>query len=100
MKYIYIDNYLSLSRELKLEFLKFIHCFKRFKVINQKIILNDNSLILELSKDSSFIIAKKSIDMFFKKNSSINSFFIDKLSIKEHKLYIFNENKLIREVTI
>ncbi|PLY07602.1 MAG: hypothetical protein C0625_05345 [Arcobacter sp.] len=100
MKYIYVENYLKISREMKLEFLKFMYCFKRFKIINQKIVLNDNSLILELSVDSSFNIAKKSIDLFFKKNKDIKSFFTDRLLIEKNTLYLFNDNNLIKEVKL
>jgi hypothetical protein len=100
MKYIYVENYLSLSRDLKLEFLKYMHCFKRFKIANQKVVLNDNSLIIEFTKDSSFVIAKKSIDMFFKNNEEINSFFIDRLLIKNHILYLFNDEDLLKTVKL
>ncbi|RXK12832.1 hypothetical protein CP965_09675 [Halarcobacter mediterraneus] len=100
MRFIYIKNYLNISREKKFEFIKYIYCFDKFKVINQKIVLNDNSLIMELDSNSSFEIAKKSIDTFFKDYEDIESFFVDSLAIEENKLFVMRDNKVVRSVYI
>lgn len=100
MNLIYVENYLEIKREEKMQFLKYLYCFKRFKIVNQKILLNDNSLVIEFSEDSSLEIAKKTIDLFFKKNEKIKSFFVDKLKIEEHLLYLFKDDKLIKEVKL
>ena len=101
MRFIYIKNYLNISRDKKLEFIKFIYSFNEFKVINQKIVLNDNALIIELRKDSSFHIAKTLIDKFFKEYEDIETFFIDTLSIEEENtLLLKRDNTVVRRVYI
>ncbi|NVJ52188.1 MAG: hypothetical protein HWD90_00745 [Campylobacteraceae bacterium] len=101
MRFIYIKNYLNISREKKFEFIKFIYSFEEFKVINQKIVLNDNALIIELSKRSSFDIAKTIIDKFFKDYDDIETFFIDSLAIEEdNTLILKRDNEVVRSVYI
>ncbi len=101
MKLLYIENYLTITREKKMEFLKYIYRFKRFKVINQKILLDDSSLIIEFSKESSLEIAKKSIDLFFKNNNKdIKTLLVDKLKIEEHCLYLFKDTNLVKEIKL
>ena len=100
MKCLYIKNYLLTSRDTKLEFIKYLHSFKRFKIEHQKIILNDNSLILELNENSSIKIAKKSIEFFFKKIKKIQVYVIDGIVLKDSKVEIYKENKLFKRVDI
>ncbi|RXJ91522.1 hypothetical protein CRV01_00065 [Arcobacter sp. CECT 8983] len=101
MKFIYIKNYLNISREKKFEFIKFIYSFEEFKLINQKIVLNDNALIIELSKNSSFDIAKTLIDKFFEDYDDIETFFIDSLAIEEdNTLILKRDNEVVRSVYI
>lgn len=100
MRFIYIKNYLNISREKKFEFIKYLYHFDKFKVINQKIVLNDNSLIIELDSNSSFKVAKKSIDAFFKDYKDIESFFVDSLAIEEDKLFVMRDNEVVRSVYI
>lgn len=101
MRFIYIKNYLNISREKKFEFIKFIYSFEEFKVINQKIVLNDNALIIELSKDSSFDIAKTQIDKFFQDYDYIETFFIDSLAIEEdNTLILKRDDEVVRSVYI
>lgn len=101
MRFIYIQNYLNISKEKKLEFIKYIFAFKDYKVINQKIVLNDNALILELSKESSFDIAKSLIDRFFQNHKDIKIFFVDSLFIEQRSVLILKkENKVVRSVNI
>ncbi len=73
MKFIYVPNYLKSSREDKKEFLILLNSFRNFKVKNQKILLNDNSLLLELDDNSELNFAKEVIDKFFDQNDSIDA---------------------------
>lgn len=100
MKFIYIKNYLNISKIKKNQFIEYIYSFDEFKVNNQKIILNDNSLILELSIESNFDIAKSSIDKFFDDDKDIETLFVDKLIFEENELIILNEEKIINKVAI
>ncbi len=100
MNFVYIKNYLNISRSKKFQFMKYIYSFDKFKVNNQKIILNDNSLIIELSKDSSLETAKKAIDKFFENEEEIISIFVDKLIFEKDKLIILHNEKIIKKVKI
>lgn len=101
MRFIYIKNYLNISREEKFDFIKYLYSFKDFKVINQKIVLNDNALIVELSQKSSFAIAKSLIDRYFQDYKDIQTFFIDSLAIEEdNTLILKRDNKIVRSVYI
>lgn len=65
MKFVYIENYLMIPRDKKREFLVLLGSFQNFRVTNQKIVLNDNSLILEFDKTSDIDFAKEAIEKFF-----------------------------------
>lgn len=100
MKFIYIKNYLNINRVKKYQFIKYIYSFDKFKVTNQKVILNDNSLILELDTQSNFDIAKAAIDKFFEDDKEIETIFVDKLIFEGNELIILNEEKIINKVAI
>lgn len=65
MGLLYIENYLKISRGDKLDFFILIGAFKNFKVQHQKVILNNNALLLEFSEDSDIEFAKEVIEKFF-----------------------------------
>ena len=101
MRFIYIQNYLNISREKKYDFIRYVYSFEQFKVINQKIVLNDNALIIELDKESSFDVAKSLIDKFFYEYEDIESLCIDSLAIEEDKvLNLRIKDKVVRSVYI
>ncbi|MEA3554562.1 MAG: hypothetical protein U9R39_09250 [Campylobacterota bacterium] len=72
MKYIYIKNYLLIPREDKLEFFKFLGVFKSFKAIKQKIVLDENSLLLEFEDNPDIKLARESIEKFFANNDDVD----------------------------
>ena len=93
MNFIYIKNYLKISRESKLLFFKFISSFKKSKVQNQKVVLSDNSLILEFSDDSNIDEAFNQIKEYFKKESFIDVKTLESLLLDREVLtLIFDEN--------
>jgi len=71
-KFIYIKNYLDLPRRDKLDFFKLTGKFKNFRISNQKIILSDNSLLIEFTENTDIDSAKKVIDNFFQKKVITN----------------------------
>lgn len=73
MKFIYIENYLSIKKEEKMSFFKFINSSDKFRIKNQKVILNDNSIILELDDESNISIVKAYVDSFFKTQKKIKT---------------------------
>ena len=46
MKYVYIENYLKIPHEEKKKFLNFMNNCKDFKMVNEKIIFSEESLLL------------------------------------------------------
>jgi len=98
MKFIYIQNYLTTSREKKLEFLSYLGQQQKFRVVNQKIILNDNSLILELDDSSSIDFAKKYVNEFFKQNPEITIKIVKKIIQNNSKIILGFEDKKAKEV--
>lgn len=100
MKFIYIKNYLNVSKVKKNQFIEYIDSIAECKVNNQKIILNDNSLILELSFDSHFDAAKSAIDEFFHDDKDVETIFVDQLILEENELIILNEEEIIKKVAI
>ena len=101
MRFIYIQNYLNISREKKYDFIRYVYSFEQFKVVNQKIVLNDNALIIELDEESSFDVAKSLIDKFFYEYEDIESLCIDSLAIEEEKvLKLRIKDKVVRSVYI
>jgi len=73
IKFIYIKNYLNISRRDKLEFFKLTGKFKNFKITNQKVVLSDNSLLLEFAEDSDIESAREKIEEFFEKRKILNT---------------------------
>ena len=90
MKFIYIENYLKISRADKLDFFVILGGFKKFKVKHQKVILDGNCIVLELTDDSDLEFAKELFESFFA-DIEQNDFTIKVNIIKE----IFQEGKQI-----
>jgi len=65
MQSIYIENYVTLQKEQKLEFLNFINKCTDFKVSNQKIILSEESLIIGFLEGSDIQKAYINFTNFF-----------------------------------
>ena len=63
--FISIENYLKITRPDKLAFFALISGFKNFKVLHQKVVLNENCLLLDFSEESDVNFAKEVIEKFF-----------------------------------
>ena len=61
-----------LSRRNKLEFFKLTGKFKNFRISNQKIVLSDNSLLIEFTHNTDIDAAKEIIDDFLQKKAITN----------------------------
>ncbi len=61
-----------LSRRNKLEFFKLTGKFKNFRISNQKIVLSDNSLLIEFTQNTDIDSAKEIIDDFLEKKEITN----------------------------
>ena len=94
MEFIYVENYLTISRDEKREFLVLLGSFTNFRVTNQKIVLNDNSLILEFAKNSDIGFAKEAIEKFFEVNKQINIKIVSCIEQNSHEIILtFEDNK-------
>lgn len=94
MKFIYVKNYLKTSREDKINFLKFINEFEKIKMTNQKILLSDNSILFEFSKDTDIDYVKLIIDKFFKDNTEIEAIVLETILMdKETLTLVINKNE-------
>jgi hypothetical protein len=72
MKYVYIENYLKISRDKKKEFLNFMNRSKDFKVSNERIIFSEESVMLGFTKDSDIKKAYGCFKEFFDESKDIN----------------------------
>jgi len=88
VKFIYIKNYLHLLRRDKLEFFKLTGKFENFKITNQKVVLSDNSLLLEFDQNTKIESAKEKIDEFFEKRSHA------KVEVKILKEILLNNDQI------
>ena len=94
MEFIYVENYLTISRDEKREFLVLLGSFTNFRVTNQKIVLNDNSLILEFAKNSDIDFAKEAIEKFFEVNTQVNIKIVSCIEQNSHEIILtFEDNK-------
>jgi hypothetical protein len=100
MKFIYIQNYLNISREMKREFFALIGTKKEFRITNQKIILNDNSLILELDSSSNISLAKEFIEDFFKNEKNIDVKLVTNIVQNDTKIVLDFEDTKPKEVML
>lgn len=65
MKYVYIENYVKITKEQKNKFLNFMNKCKDFKVSNTDITFAKDSLVLGFLKDSNVQKASESFKDFF-----------------------------------
>jgi hypothetical protein len=98
MKCIYIENYLKISDQQKVKFLDFINKSKDLKVLNEKVIFSEESLILELFKDSDVDKTYTKIIDFCKEIKDIKVDLIKQTVDKSNNLILtfMNTNKQIR----
>ncbi|MGM0519519.1 MAG: hypothetical protein ACQERD_07735 [Campylobacterota bacterium] len=93
MKFVYIKNYLKIPKEEKLKFFKLVSNFSGLRLRNQKVVLSDNSLILELSDDSNIDVAVDKIKKYFSKLSEIEVCALKELLLEQDLLtLVFDEN--------
>lgn len=100
MKFVYVKNYLKTSREDKIHFLKFLNEFENIKMTNQKILLSDNSILFEFSKDTDTDYVKLVIDKFFKSVTEIEAIVVDSILQEQQELTLVLEEKKTLKVSL
>ncbi|MCK5111720.1 MAG: hypothetical protein KAQ94_09390 [Arcobacteraceae bacterium] len=97
MRYIYIKNYMELTPKKKKNFLLFVNKCNDFKVVSQKIIFSEESLLLEFLSDHDTKRAYINFQDFFQNMTNIKVDFVEKIFNSNQMILIFNEtNKRIR----
>lgn len=100
MKFIYVENYLTIPRDEKKEFLVLIGSFTNFRVKNQKIVLNDNSLILEFDEKSDVVFAKEAVEKFFEPNKQIKIKMVSKIEQNINQVILTFEDSKQKKVKL
>jgi hypothetical protein len=101
IKFLYIKNYLDLTRRDKLDFFKLTGKFENFRILNQKVVLSDSSLLLEFAPTTDIEKAKEHIDKFLTKKEYEN---VETKILKEmvlnkdqiHLIFHNNEQKRVK----
>ena len=95
MKFIYLKNYLDLSREKKLNFFKFLGNADNLRVLHQRVIFGENALLLDFNDDTNIEEAKKTIESFFKTIPEISVYVVNEIIQNKDSLILeFNHKKL------
>ena len=94
MESIYIENYVKIPVEEKLNFLKSIDNSDEFKVLNQEIVFSEESIIFDFKNDSDVNIACNKFRDFFKDSKDIKVDKIEKMRNKASQIILkFDESK-------
>lgn len=97
MPFIYIKKYTHISRELKVDFFKFVDEHKSFKLESQKILLKESALLIQLTQDSSFNEAFDAIKEFFKRDTNVEVEVVEKILQENNSLIlVFSDNQIKR----
>ena len=82
MESIYIENYLKIPVNQKVDFLKSIDKSDDFKVSHQEVVFCEESIIIDFNKDSDVTKACMNIKEYFKKHKDIK---VDKITKMRNK---------------
>jgi len=78
VKYVYIENYLKITKEQKSKFLNFMNRCKEFKVSNNDIIFMKDSLVLGFLEDSNVQKASEYFKDFFQDIQNVHIDLVNK----------------------
>ena len=96
MKFIYIKNYLDLSREEKFNFFKFLGNTDKMTVSHQRVVFGENALLLEFKGDTNIEEAKENIESFFKKRPEISVHVVNRIIQNKDTMILEFTNKKLR----
>jgi len=88
MEYLYVENYLKISKEQRVKFLNFINKSKDFKISNEKVVFSEESLILGFLKGSDIQNAYAKFREFFKDIKDIKIDMIEKTVDKSNNMIL------------
>lgn len=96
MKFIYLKNYLDLSRKEKLNFFKFLGNAKNLSVSHQRVIFGENVLLLDFKDDRNTEEVKQTIESFFKTIPKISVHVVHQIIQNKDSLILEFNNKRLR----
>ena len=98
MQYVYIENYVKISRETKEKFLNIMNRCKEFKVLNEKVIFSEEALILGFLDGSNIQKASEYFKDFYKNIKDIHIDIVKQSFDKRDNMILTfnNTNKQIR----
>lgn len=100
MRFLYVKNYLKITRNEKISFLKFINILDGIELKNQKILLSDSSLLLELSEESDIDLALRAIEKFFKNDEDIEAIALKRILMEEKYLTLVFSDEQTKKVML
>lgn len=98
MQFIYIEGYLKIDKEIKVSFLKYINDFEEIKVSRQKLVLEDDSLLIELEDDSNIEFTIKKIESFFNNNHQVSVKYVNRILNGGESLILICDNNVFKRI--
>lgn len=96
MKFIYVENYLEIPREKKINFFKFLGNADNLSVSHQRVVFGENSLLLDFKGDTNIQEAKKIIESFFERIPEISVCVVNQIIRNKDSLILEFNNKKLR----
>jgi len=94
MESIYIENYVKIPVEEKLDFLQSLEKNSDYEVKNHEVIFSEESVIIDFGEKSDINKACNNFKQFFKKNKDIKVDKITKMKNKANQVILeFNNSK-------
>lgn len=94
MESVYIENYVKIPVEQKIDFLKSISNSDAFQICNQELIFSEEAVILDFNSESDINLACHAIKDYFKEYEDIKVDKITKIHNKATQLIVeFNKTK-------
>lgn len=100
MKFIYVKNYLNLPKKEKLNFYKYAGTFVNLKQNYQKIIFDENSLLIGVDEHKNIEETKKHIESFFEIIDDISVSIINNILETKDSLILSFDNKSVLKVKL
>jgi len=92
MESIYIENYVKIPTEQKVDFLKSLSCSNDFQVSNQELVFCEESVIFDFKENSDVNSACCKIKEYFKKHEDIKVDKIKKMRTKASQIILEFDN--------
>lgn len=95
LKYIYLKNYMSFSKEEKVAFFIFLKKLENYTVTRQRIVFGENALLLDFPEHTDIQKVKALIEQYFAPQKSVTVEIVKNI-IKEngHQILEFKEKKI------